>query len=422
MSNYAISLKRTGLLLAALTFTALLMVVNLASFFGKASAAQLTSRNVVLASNLEGDVGTAEAANSELNGADTTHTFTFNIATTASIGGIQLLYCTTAIGTCTAPTGLSVDNATLGSPTGLTGWSEDSDTANQYRLENATPEAKTAGNTVVIPISDVINPTSIGTYFVRVTTYTADTFVTQVDDGTVAFAITTGIQITARVAETLGFSTTGAVNATDIPAETGACVPLTGSGAIYLGDPTEHTLALTTAYDNYSAFRVYTNAASGVSINYEGSTLTKAGTAQTITAINNGVAADGILSIEGSEQFGLGIDLTAGDDVDNLLTANSITGTDNIDVTNVDPAADLGGGAGEITVNTNYDEADGVIDTNATEDAEFSFVPDTVSEIADSAGYVECNTAVIRYLANIAPTTEAGTYTTTLVYSAVPTY
>lgn len=403
MSNYAISLKRTTLLLAALAFTAALLVANISVFsVGRADAAQITTRSVSLTSSLDG-TNTTGAANSETNGADTTHTFTFDPATTGTVRSLEFEYCTTAIGACTAPTNIEVETGTTVTVqtnegvafTNSYAINGTQSTANKISVANATGNTFTAGTggTIVFAFDDIRNPDTEATFFVRVRTYSDAAWTTLVDDGTVASAITNGIAITSRVVETLGFSTT-TDDAGEV-AEGANCAALGGStSAITLGDPTEGTLSITQAYDEFSAFRLYTNAANGVVVQYEGSTLTKG--ADVIDAAGGTAIASSV----GAEQFGLAVD------------ANGATLFD----------GDNGGfgGAGQLTLGVEYDGGDGTIVNGGT--ATFAFVADTKTQIASAAGYVTCDTAAVRYIGNISPLTPAGTYTTTVVYFAVPTY
>lgn len=427
MSNYAISLKRTASLAAAMALLAALTLVSFSSFLAqRASAAQLQSRSLTLASSLPG-TETTGLANSETNGSDTTHTVAFTLPVTdASMEAIAFHYCTTAIGTCTAPTDLDVSGAVLSVQT-----DDGGAFSSAFSIDAGNTDADFIGITNtganVVAASDLVfsftgleNPSTLGTFFVRVHTFTDDTnyeiiTTTPDHDGTVASSITTGIAITSRVAETLGFSTTGDSGidgATGIIAPTGACLALTGSGAITLGDEVEQTLDIAQAYDNYSAFRVYTNASAGVVVQYEGDTLRKSVT-EDITEIGAGAVASNLAN----EQFGLAADLTNG--TNGAVAVASSSGT--ADLTNVDQSAALDSGTGgEIDVAAAYEGGAGTI-TDAGS-ALFAFVADTPTTIASSTTYVDCKTVAIRYLANIAPLTEAGTYTTTIVYSAVPTY
>lgn len=415
MSDYAISLKRTSTLLAALTFTALLLVVNFAAFFSTAGAAQLTSRSLTLSSTLSGTETGDSVAGSPTNGSDAEHRFRFTSA--SGFSSVTFQYCTTALGTCNAPSGLSLAGVSVEAGGG-------SASAASNTLTWVITEA--AGGAKDVTFGGITNPTyeaspanpDTNTFFVRIVTHnnaTPDPGNTDVDEGTVASAITQGIEITARVAETLGFSTTGTFASVTDP--TTACNALTGSGAITLGNPAqENTLELGTAYDNYSAFRIYTNSANGVAVQYHGDTLTHSNGVSDIDEIG-GTA---VVSAPGSEQFGLAIDTTAGGV--NNVPANSVVGG-TLDMTHVTNAAGLAAD-GPLTPATEYANGDGLI--NTTPDALFAFEPNTPTTIASTdalqGGYTECKTVAVRYLANISPTTTSGTYTTTIVYSAVPTY
>lgn len=415
MSNYAISLKRTSTLLAALAFTALLLVVNFASFFSTAKADQLINRSLTLSSTLDGPGD--GVAGSPTNGDAAVHTFAFTAS--AASATVEFEYCTDAVGTCTAPVGLDLQNATVGSLSNATGII--SDAANVLTLSGGV----TGAGATSVEVTGIVNPTYIAspsnpddnTFFVRITTLDGSS--ATVDDGTVASAITQGVVITARVAETLGFSTTGVIDTTNVPDPTTSCEPLAGTGAITLGDPTENTLALGTTYDNYSAFRIYTNAAGGAVVTYEGETLERDGS-NNIDAV--GAPTGAISSVPGTEQFGLGIDTTNG----GAGTAAPVTvasRTAQLDLQFVDDLTSLdGGNPGGLAINTNYDDGAGTI-TNGG-DATFGFEANTPTAIANSTatGYIDCKTVAVRYIANIAPLTAAGTYTTTVVYSAVPTY
>lgn len=401
MSNYAISLKRTSLLLAALAFTAALLFANL-SIFGleKLGAAPLTTRSLTMSSSLP-NTATTGLENTQTNGTDTTHTFTFDPGSSVLVRSMRFDYCTAATGACTGPTGLVANvGSTITTQTNegvtftnlytISGTSD----ANTLNITNPTGTVLTAGTggTIVIAFDNVTNPDAAGTFFVRITTYSDAGFLTTVDSSVLAQSITTGIAITARVAETLGFSTT-ADDAGD-PIETAQCVPLIGSGAIALGDA-NNTLSINQAYDEYSAFRLYTNAGLGAVVQYRGATLTKTTPADDINAIGAVAAA----SNPGTEQFGLAVDANGG------IFEGDTGGF---------------GGANQLALVGAYSGGDGTIVSPFS--ASFAFVPGTLTTIASSTTPISCDTAAVRYIANISPLTPAGTYTTTVVYYAVPTF
>lgn len=71
-----------------------------------AKADQITNRKLTLLAN-----GTTGGS---LAGGTVNHEFSFTLPTSASVGSIRFLYCTTASGSCTTPAGLSTSGATLG--------------------------------------------------------------------------------------------------------------------------------------------------------------------------------------------------------------------------------------------------------------------------------------------------------------------
>lgn len=412
--THAISLKRSTALLAAVAFMAALTAVNVASIFGsKVGAADLTARSLTLSSTVSGDESGDSVAGSPTNGSAAEHTFSFQ-ADASSAASATFQYCTTALGACVAPTGLVLSSANV-----VSGGGSVTASSNTLTWVNTI----TNGVATEVTFGNITNPTYVdspsdpdtNTFFVRIATHNNATPApptTVVDEGTVASAITRGIEISARVAETLGFSTTG--DFAGVTAPTDSCEPVTGLGQITLGDVNEGTLSLTQAYDNYSAFRLYTNASGGVEVQYHGNTLTRSTGTGDIDQIGP-TAAD---SDPGTEQFGLAIDTSVGGN--NAVSTASRSGT--LDMTHVTTSAGLALG-GPLTPAAAYADGDGTLTTGG---AQFAFESNTPTTIASSdpgqGGFVECKTAAVRYIANISPTTTSGTYTTTIVYSAVPTY
>jgi len=231
------------------------------------------------------------------------------------------------------------------------------------------------------------NPTTTGTFFIRITTYSDTAWTTTVDQGTVANSTATQIAITAKVQEVLNFSVGSTVTAPG-----SSCTAFTDSGAVTLGDPTDGTLSFSQAYDAHSYFRVSTNANNGTIVYYSGDTL-KSGT-NSISAIGTSAAASAV----GTSQFGLGLD-----------SSDTQAGS-GYSFTSLTPTSPYGAGNGTIT--------------NAGT-AQFAFSTASVTapvQIASAAGTIVCDTGSVRYLGNISTTTPPGIYTTTISYLAVPTY
>jgi len=401
-------MKRIGLLTVALSFVAGLLVVALDSS-PKATAASLSSRSMAISSSSIGSITTG-APGSGSNGQKAKYTFTFT-PTTATISSLSIMFCTTPIpatGSCTTPTGFdashvaSIQSTTLaGSPSLDTTTANPSNTqgvcnggtsttrTNCILLKWATGTAQTGSSVTAVfggGASDYItNPTSTGTFFARITTYSDNAYTTAVDSGTTASSTATQVTITAKVQEALNFSV-----GTASTAPGASCTPYSDGGTLSIGDPT-NGLSSTTAYTGYSYFRVSTNAINGTKIYYSGDTL-KSGS-NSITSV--GESAGGTSSTAGTSQFGLAIDTTD---------------SANYSFTSLAP----------VSSPNNYGLGNGTLAS-----AKFQYNVSSVTTpiaIATTNNVITCDTGSVQYVANIATNTPPGIYTTAVNYIAVPTY
>lgn len=151
---------------------------------------------------------------------------------------------------------------------------------------------------------------------------------------------------------------------------TGNIVTLTKAGG---GNPNFSS----TGYNNGTAntLEARTNASSGYTLTYLGSTLTSPDL-DTIDAMS----VKGTSSA-GSEQFGLNLKDNA--------TPN----------TGAEPSGGTGAPSGD------YNTAD-----------QYKFVADTITPMASAAGSTAATTYTVSYIANVSDTTEAGAYSTTITY------
>lgn len=237
----------------------------------KAYAAQLTSRSLTLSSAIP-------------SGSSVTYSFGFTVPTATTILGIKFQACSAAIGTCTAPTGLSFSSRTIGSPTGFTGASLAVDTTG---ANDCTPSASiicvnrasgtdTSGAKTV-PFNAITNPsTTNSTFFVRITTYSANTYTvgSTLDSGTVASAVTQTLTISARIQEVLNFCV-GNTTVNDATTSPGAnCAAISGT-TVDLGTldaSTVNTSPVSTGNDGNNTNGIAmlrTNASSGATVSYK---------------------------------------------------------------------------------------------------------------------------------------------------------
>jgi hypothetical protein len=236
---------------------------------------------------------------------------------------------------------------------------------------------------------------------------------------------------------------------------------------LQLGDQTaESSLKTDETYATHSYWRLSSNSSAGATVYYSGHTLSNT-SGDEVKAIGTTAKA----SAQGAEQFGLAIDATpltgGGHDtgtygVDYTTAGTNENGADNtaaglVAATGVDNSqlTDLGAVAptvgppatpwdytgltetyhtprldplaptGNSTTGVDYyGGGSGTIVTNGTAKFGFDTMSDTVpTPIAtESAQVVDCVTAKMRYIANIAATTPAGIYTTKINYIAAPQY
>ncbi|HXH26350.1 MAG TPA: hypothetical protein VNG90_00480 [Candidatus Acidoferrum sp.] len=340
-------------LLIRLGYLATLLVVIFSPFFEQpAFAGQVTSRSLTLSTSLAG--------------ATASHAFAFTLASSTTVGSIKFLYCTTASGTCTTPTGLVTTSATLSAQTGATGFSINNSTGGAPYI---TRSASAASGAVSYTLGSITNPTTTNqTFFVRISTYASiDTTGGTTDSGTVASSTANQITVTASVDETLTFCTgTSGVTSS-------SCAGATGS-SVALG-----TITTSSTGSGTSQIGVSTNAGSGYAITVAGNTLTSG--SNTITALASQTA-----STQGNSQFGLN------------LKANTTPSVGS------DPA-----GSGTANPTASYNTAN-----------QYRFV--SGDQVVTNGAADNFRLFTVSYIANIAGATPAGSYTTTLTYVATATF
>lgn len=200
-------------------------------------------------------------SDSRAGNASTTYDFAFTTSVTTSIKQLDVVFCTTASGACSTPTGIDTTGATRASDNIAGTGRTDDFTGNGTLSTVVTTPSTQSTQAVTVSYTGITNPTTTdSTFFARVTTY-SDTGSTVIDSASVAFAIltTTSIAVTASVASTFTFSvaavTTGSVN--------GASIDVTGTTAntIPFG-----TLSSATPKIASHDLTVTTNAANGYTV------------------------------------------------------------------------------------------------------------------------------------------------------------
>jgi hypothetical protein len=298
----------------------LLVIATLVAIFGllqirpvdQVQAAQITTRSILMSTS-----NPAATANS------VTYQVRFTAASSYTVKAIVIDFCANdpIIGdaTCTAPTGFDVGSATPTiitcssacgtndatlSPTVLgSGWTAAGTnliTGSQYRtitLTNSTGVAVTSSSVIAFDMTNVTNPTTTGTFYARVLTYTTTTTGyapgsegSYSDYGGIALSTAALITITSKVQEQLTF-----------------CVYTSSCGTaanILLGDTNDILSTSAVAVNKAVNYSLSTNAAHGATVYLKGNTLTSGG--NTIPAAGTGVSNAGfIYNTSGTDFFGL---------------------------------------------------------------------------------------------------------------------
>jgi len=324
----------------------LLAVVLLFAYLPNvASAAQITGRKVTIGSSVAS--------------ASTTYSFTFTVPQATVIKSASFSACTTASGSCTPAPGFSNPNTSTltAQPINLgdaAGWAVDTTTVGVLKLKKTANVAAPTGSQTV-GFSSVTNPSATNsTFYMRIATFSDDAYTTGIDTGVVAASTAGQITVTAAVDETLTFTL--------------------ATATVALG-----TLSTGVTGTGTSSMTLATNAATGYSVSYSGTTLTS-GT-NTITAMA------GAASTTNSKQFGVNL----------MLNTTPAIGS------NVS-----GGGTGA--------PAAGYGTTNS-----FKFLT-TGDVIASATVPTNSNVFTTSYIANIDGATAAGAYSTVLTYTATANF
>ena len=285
---------------------------------------------------------------------------------------LQIQFCTAATGTCTTPTGMSTTSATKDSTNWFgwtaTSWTIDATTQGTVKYTNATGEA--GGTDYSFSTGTITNPSSAATYFARVNTYSDATCTTGVDSGVTAFAIVSGVSVSATVAEYLTFTITD--SAIGMGTWSAGSTAVRFANADETGDTAEQGTGLPTQ------LQVSSNAGGGLTI--------------TLHDVGNGSGSAGLYKSTATTKL---IAATA---------ANSVTaGSESYAV--------YGKNASGLTIATGFN--------GGTSTGVMSTSPQTFASAtgAVSSAYVDAQPK-----AAIAGTTPAGSYSDTLVFIATPTY
>ena len=398
---------------AVVAASAVALAATLPILLGSANAGIPTPRSITMSTS---------ASSATSAGTDVTYTVAFTTATTGTIQGIVVEFCSNSpiLGdTCTAPGGFDVNEAGLaftdtiaGGAFAIDGTTTDSNTLVLTRTDATSINSATA---LTLTLGDaggsdgITNPNTDGTFYARIVTYvdndddgngcsaaddnatcyTSTTVNDDLDSGGVALSTAARVTITAKVAERLSF-----------------CVYETSCGTpadLILGD-TNGILDPAGPFVNKEAqFSISTNAQNNASVVVKGDTLASGGP-QIESSANSGTGATGntaYTSTAGAEQFGFCAEVTSGSGLSFSAPYNDANCSSTTDT------AGTGSTGGEGTAAFGFDTA------NAT-----GASGSTVATKTAGATSV----ATLAFIGNISSATEAGIYTTTLTFVATGSY
>jgi hypothetical protein len=229
-----------------------------------------------------------------------TYNVSFTTTTPGLIGSVEIEFCSNStfiVDPCTPPAGLSASVATLSSQSGMTGFSiSGASSANDIILtRTAAAEGIVTADYV---FNNFTNPSSAGSYFVRLQTFpTTDASGVSTDHAGIAFSINPGVSVKLTVPPYLLFCVGVTITGTD-------CSTVTGN-FIDLGN-----FSTSVTSSGQSQMVVATNGKTGYNITVNGTTLESGNNtlpAMTVTApATKGVSQFGInLRANSSPSIGL---------------------------------------------------------------------------------------------------------------------
>jgi len=305
---------------------------------------------------------------------------------------LEVVFCTTASGGCTGPTGFDASSATIGASSTWAGWTHALWTASTFlatRVLYTATSNQTGGSNFSFNTASIANSSAVGTYFARVTTYSDEgACTTSVDTGVAAFAIISGVTVSATVAETLTLTISSVTNANcDTSFE-----PFAGPDSLATSVPFGELSAADTFNHSCQDIFVSTNAGSGFSL-----------TGQEATSLLSGTDT---------------IDDSTGDSGSMTETVSSAWATASGNAGFGYACEDISGATCVMTATSSFKQF-ACVGSDANCD------PGSGSETAQNvmtSSTATTATSRIQYKLTVDGVQEAGDYTTTVIYIATPVF
>ena len=188
--------------------------------------------------------------------------------TPGTVGSISIRFCSNdpnPLRPCTVPTGMDVTGGSLASQSGETGFTYTTTASNRILLTRA-PSAATPGP-ANYDFQNIINPSSPGTYYIRILTYpTSDASGSYTDEGGIAFAITNQLSITATVPPYLTFCTGITISGLNCANADGDYIDFGELSSAKTSSGSSQMIAATNAQDGYNISVSGTTMTSGTNV------------------------------------------------------------------------------------------------------------------------------------------------------------
>ncbi len=290
------------------------------------SASQLTNRSIQLSDSANSGTSVSSGV-----GSGTSVSYQVSFTPTSQASSMVIDFCAEdpiINDTCTTPTGMTAAASTVSSVTGTiggTGWTLTA-TAGRAKLadDGVSAHDMQAATAQVFDLNGITNPSTVGTFYARITTYTNTTWGTYsnatstgnfVDYGGIALSTTSVITVTARVQEQLTFCVTKS-DPTNWTTTHDCSDPVVGSApnlpAVTLGHGSPTAVLDSNAVDHASIYsQLSTNATNGAVINLHSSNTACGGLSAdggatcAIPAINSGSGAGASALSAGTAGFGI---------------------------------------------------------------------------------------------------------------------
>ncbi len=310
--------------------------------------------------------------------------FNFTVASTDVLKSFSAQVCNSASGACITPSGFSAGSATLSSqPTGFgdaTGWTDDSITGS-LRFKKTTNTLTPSGSQTAI-FTSITNPDAEGSYYVKITTYSDDSYAAPIDFTVIAFAITPGVQVSAVVDPTLSFAVTGVPPSTVYKGSLATSPNCTDTANIVKFGTTAQPLSSDTDFDCAQTLTTSTNAISGYQVTIKGQ--------------------------------------VPGDDL--RLNSNPALTIADWSGTNLAPGATPGGAQEVFAYTTSSGNLSGISDRFTSSDNLFAGISQTPGEVAYAGTPVAEDEVNVGFRLRFTGFTEAGTYSGTITYTCTATF